>query len=884
MFHRILRALWNFHHREQQEADLDAELSSFQQLLVDQHKADGASTTDADRQARKRVGNPESVKESVREVRAGAMVEQGIRDFRHAIRTLRRSPVFATFTLLTFALATGGVTLIVTLVNAVLLAPLPYPRGDRLVTLMEKGLHDEGRGGQIAAPNYLDWERQATLFDHMGVYEYQGYNLSGAGDPEQVSGIRTSSGLFEALGIPPLLGRPLQSADDSLRNGKVVVLGYQLWQQRFGGDRGILGRSIRINAEPWVVVGVMPPDFLFPSRREQLFVPIQFNATDADRGSHSFWAVARLKDGVSVAQADGEMHLIGDRLRAAYPAANDDETATAYPMREQWVDDTAQMLRALSIAVGLVLLIAAANVAGLMVARGQARQREMAARLALGGSRRRVVAQFAGESVLLALIGGVAGVTLVAVLIHQLSGIFPPNLLNLPFRDASTIAVDWEVVTAVLVAALLAGLVSGLSAAVAVLPHDLAPALRDGAAHGGSARRGHRLRGVLVGVEIALAVVVISAAGLLVNSMRRLHRVGLGLDPANVTLLRVALPQADFYGPAQRPSFCTDLVREVGSVPGVQSVSAVSHLPYSGSSAGRGFVIEGMPDPGPANQPGASWGIVCPGFFATLKIPILSGRDFAATDQPTTPMVVMINHQAVAKFFGGQDPIGKRVKLGGYSSDAPWMTVIGVVGDFHHHGLQQDIAPYMYAVYAQNAWPQLSVTIRVAPGSGNIEQAARAAVRRVAPDLPVSNAWQMEGVIEQSFAQVRFPLLVFGAFAVIALLLAALGVFGVAAQAVLQRRRELGIRMALGARAGEVYRLILGQSLLPVGIGMMIGLAGAVAAGRVLRGLLFGVTPGDPATIFAAAGLLAAVALLASAWPARHATRVDPALVLRNDG
>ena len=804
--------------------------------------------------------------------------------FGRLARTLRRSPVFATFTLLTFALATGGVTLIVTLINAVLLAPLPYPASGRLVTLMEKGVHDESRGSQTAAPNFQDWERQGTLFERMALYEYQGFNLSGDGDPEQVAGLRTTSGLFEVLGIPPALGRPLLRGDDSLANGKVVVLGYRLWQQRFGSDPGIIGRSIRLNGEPWTVVGVMPAGFLFPSRGEQVFVPIQLNAQDAFRGSHSFFAVARLKDGVTVAMADAEMHLIGDRLRAEYPQANVEETATAYPMREQAVDDTADMLRALSIAVGLVLLIAAANVGGLMVARGQARQREMAARLALGGSRARVISQFAGEALLLALGGALAGLAGVSVLIRQLSSVFPPNLLNLPFRDVSSISVDAWVVAVVLVAALLAGLVSGLSAAVAVLPRDLAPALRDGAAHGGTVRRGHRLRTVLVGVEIALAVVVLSAAGLLVNSMRRLHQVALGLDPANVTVLRIALPQADYYGPAQRPTFCTDLTREVGSVPGVQSVSAVSHLPYSGSSAGRGFSIEGQPDPGPGKRASASWGIVCPGYFGTMKIPLLSGRDFSDADQPGSAMVVVINHRAAEQYFAGQDPVGKRVKLGGLDSDGPWMTVVGEVGDVHHHGLQADVPAYMYAVYPQNAWPQMSVTVRSIPGTGNIEQGARAALRRVAPEQPVSGVRQMDDVIEQSLGQVRFPLFLFGAFAVVALLLAALGVFGVAAQAVLQRRRELGIRMALGAKAGEVYRLILGQALFPVGTGMLIGLGGTLAAGRVLRGLLFGVSPTDPVTILAGAGLLATVALLASLWPAWHATRVDPALVLRNDG
>lgn len=886
MLHRIRHAVARWLRRGDHEKDLELELAAYESMLVDEQKAAGVTTDSARRVARLSVGSRDSIKEAVRDVRMGVSLERLLRDVLYAARSLRRSPTYSGFTLLTFGLAIGGLTIILSLVNEVLLKPLPYPNSDRLVALMEKGVDDGARnsGFVVSAPNFLDWERQDTLIQSMGLYEYLSFNLTGEGDPEQVGGLRVTSGLFDAIGIPPMLGRPLLPADDSLANGRVVVLSYRLWQRRYGADSGILGRSIQLNGEAWQVVGVMPSGFAFTSRGQQVFVPIQFNPDDQGRASHSFLAVGRLKDGVSVAEADAELHVIGDRLRQQYPEDNARETATAFPLSSLWVYDVTQTLRVLMVAVLLVLLIAAANVTGLTVARGNARRRELAARLALGGSRWLVLREQIVESLVLALGGAALGLAIAGIGVRELVAIFPQNLRSVPFRDITAVSVDLRVALIVAGVAVLVGLASGLMSSLSVMPANLASVLGDGSSRGATSRRGNRVRSMLVGLEVALAVVVLAGAGLLVASMRKLHQVAPGLQPDGVITLQLALPQKNFYGPAERLTFCDDLRREAGALPGVTAVSAVSHLPFSGANAGRSFIAEGQPLPDPGNQPYADWGVVCPGYLTAVGIPLVAGRDFTAADRDGASPVIIINQKAAEKFFPGNDAVGKRVKLGNPDSDAPWMTIVGVAGDVHHSGLQRDAQPYFYAPYQQSAWPQMTVVVRSARSGSEIGNSVKQTLRRIAPDQPVSDPVFFSEVLDRSLGQVRFPMLLFAGFGLMVLLLAGLGIFGVAMHAVQQRRRELGIRIALGARNGSVLSTVLSQALRPVGLGVVAGLLGARAATQLLTGSLYGVTPGDPLIILTGAAVLGGAALLASLWPAYRATRVDPATVLRSEG
>lgn len=881
MLRRLIQSLGNLFRKQSLDRDLDEELASYEDLLTAERHAKGLSPDAARRAARLDIGGADAVKEAVRDVRAGAAIESLGRDLRYAVRTLARSPGFTAFTLLTFAVAIGGLTVIFSLVNALLLKPLPYPESDRLVMVLETDDADPIGGYTVAAPNYFDWHKENRVFSAMALYEYLGANLEGGAEPEQVGAIRVTGGVFELLGVSPLLGRGLLASDDA-PGTRVVVLSHRLWQRRYGADSSLVGKTIRINGQASQVVGVMPAGFAFPSTHQQIWLPINLNAEDQGRASHSFMVIARLKEGVSLATARSELRAIGNRLATAYPATNSNETANVFAMRDLWMQGAQGVLKTLLAAVALVLLIASANVASLLVARGAARRREIATRMGLGGSRARIVRQLVTESVVLSLTGAALGLGLAMVGTRALLGLFPQSLRNLPFRDLSTVSLDATVVGLAVVVALVAGIAAGLAPALTSLPAEPAELLRDAGARSTTARHTRRLKSALVGGEVALAMLVLVGAGLLIASIRRLQRVAPGLDPVNVMAVDVTLPQADFYGPAERVNLCADLSRETALVPGVVSTSAVSHVPLSGANAGRSFVLEGAPDPGPSNLPSASYGVACPGYFQTLGIPLLAGRDFTSADRASAPAVMVINEALGGKWFPGANPLGRRIKLGRFESDGPWITIIGVVGNVRHGGLAQPAQPYLYAPYAQAAWPRLTVMIRTsAPLAGFAP--LRQALRRAAPAEPIGDPFTMEQVVEGSLGHLRFPMVLFSVFAAMALALAALGCFGIASQAVVQRRRELGIRIALGARGGQVYRLVVGQTMVPVVFGLALGIVGAFGFARVLGSLLYDIAPGDPLTLVLGAALLGGVTVLACLIPARRAARVDPVLVLRDE-
>jgi putative ABC transport system permease protein len=818
--------------------------------------------------------------EQFRKFRAGNMFADFWQDIQYALRILGKAPGFTALVVLTLALGIGGNTAIFSLVNEALLKPLPYPDADRLVIVWE---NDAGKANSekiVAAPNYLDWEKQNDVFERMAIYEFLDYNLSGEGDPEEVDGLRASSGVFDVLGVQPMMGRSFLPEEETPGKDHVVVLSYGLWQRRYQGDPSILGKTIRINQESYAVVGVMPQGFAFPSARQKLWVPIGLNEEDHHRGSHSFFVCARLKPSVSFEQARTQMNTIGLRLAKEYPDDNYGESATVMPMRDLWVEEFQQVMVTLCLAVGFVLLIASVNIANLLLARGSSRRKELAVRAALGASRARIFRQLITESILLALAGAGAGAALACGIVPLLLKIMPDSLRHLPFRDMSTIHVDMRVLLFTLGIALLTGILFGLAPALHAFGVPPGESLKEGGSRGSTAVGGRRVRDTLVVAEVALALTVLASAGLMITSMRRLLAVAPGFNPNEVIAMEISLPQKDFYGPPTRPLFCEQMEERIGQVRGVISVGAVSQLPLQGY-AGRAITIEGQPEPAPDQQRGAMYSIACPNYFHTIEIPLMEGREFTKQDSLAAPETAIINERFRELYFPNEDPIGRRFKLGAFKDTVPWRTIVGVVGDVHSQGLDQGYKSQVYLPYSQAAWPIMSIVIRSESNPAALTASVRRAMDEVVPEQPVEETVTMEKVLDESVGPRRFPMLLLTGFAMVALMLTAIGVYGVVSYAVVQRTHEIGIRMALGAQAGGIYRLIVRQAMIPVGAGVVVGLGGALALSRYMQSQLYSVRATNPFVLGGAVLVLVFFAMLACVAPARRATRVDPLDALR---
>ena len=820
---------------------------------------------------------PASVLHTVPAARPGPLTFA--RDLGYAVRLLRVRPGFTLVAVLTLALGIGANTAIFGMVHTLLLAPLPFPDPARLVMLWEKGL-DNGARFIIAAPNWHDWRRRSTSFEEMALWEVLRFNLSGEDEPAQVVGMRATAGLFTVLGVRPQLGRVFTEAEQQPGHD-VVVISHALWRGHFSGRTDIIGRRTRVNGRPFEVIGVMPETFVFEQRRHHLWVPLTLNTEDAGRDSHSFRGAARLKPHVTFEAARAEMDAIGRQLALEYPVENRRQTADITPMGELGVVELRPTLQALLAAVAFVLLIACVNVANLLLARAGTRRREFAIRSALGAGRARLVSQLLAEGAVLSVAGGVAGLALAWFGTQSLATVLPSSIRFAPFRHAGEPSLDAAVLAFTFVTAVLTGLLFSLAPIVAVLRTLPGDALRVGGR--GATGSGGRLRATLVAVEVALAVVVLAGAGLMIKSVARLLAVDPGLDARNVLVMSLALPQLDFYGPAERAAFCADVSSRVAGIPGVVEVGAVSHLPLSGANAGRGMTIEGRPVHGPDDGASAAYRVTCPGYFASLGIPVVRGRDFTHADARDAAQTVIVNQAMAEAYWPGADPVGRRLRLGPPGSTAPWLTVVGVVANVRHFGLDTEAAREMFRPYPQAAWPVMTVTVKTSLEPQSVVAPVRTALRKMDPDQAVVQVYSMDEVIEGSLAPRRFPMLLLGLFSAVALTLAAVGVYGVVSYVVSQRMKEIGIRMALGARAGQVVAMVAGRSLVPVGVGLAAGAVGALAASRLLSTLLYDVAPHDPGVLTAILGILGASALLASLIPARRAAGVDPLIVLREE-
>jgi predicted permease len=799
------------------------------------------------------------------------------KDLLYGLRLLGARPGFTVVALLTLALGIGANTAVFSVVNTLLIQPLPFPDPDRLVMMWEQDAETPDNLFILSKPNYEDFARLTTSFEQTAIWEFLSFNLGGDGDPEQVSGMRVSSSMFPMMGVAPLMGRAFTPEEDQPGHD-VAIISYRLWVSRYGSRPDIVGHRVRLNGRPFEIVGVMPEKFYFTQRGHGIWVPIQYPERDNSRDSHSFHAAARLKPGVSFGVAKAELEALGRRLAEQYEE-NRGESASMTRMDQFGINQGLRStLLTLLGSVGLVLLIACANVANLLLAQASAREREFAIRAALGAGRARLCSQLLAEGLALSIVGAVVGVGVALAATSALASSLPPAIRFAPFREPASVTLDFTVLAFTLGVSLLTALLFSVFPALAAMRSTASGTLKTTDSRSGSTGSA-LIRNTLITVELALAIVVLTGAGLTIKSMARLMRVDPGLDPSNVLALQIALPQANSYGPPERESFCADVARELSTIPGVVGSGAISHLPLSGANAGRGLQIDGSKE-GPEETPGSSYRLTCPGYFRTMGISILRGRDFTDADRRAAEGVVIVNEAAAARYWPGQDALGKRLHLT-VTADDSWLTVVGVVRNVRHFGLDSDSRREIFRPYSQAAWPSMTVLAKTSLEPGVLASSIRAALRRADPEAPVSNIRTMDNVIQASVGSRRFPMLLFGVFASVALALAVVGVYGVVSYVVSQRRKEIGIRVALGAGRRAVTGHVMRGALIPVSVGIVAGIAGAIVASRLLESVLYDVQPGDPVVLGSIALILGSAALAASWLPARRAARLDPLVVLR---
>jgi predicted permease len=802
-----------------------------------------------------------------------------LHDLRFALRALRRSPGFTAVAVLTLALGIGANTAIFSVVDAVLLRPLPFAESDRLVrlfTVSRLSDHD------VYSPaNFRDARTLNHTLAEVSFFDGGSFTLTGRGEPTQLQGVRVGQNFFQVLRARPALGRVFRAEENQPGQNRVVVLSHSLWQQRFGGDPAIVGRTISLNRLPYEVVGVMPAGFSYPEGQEA-WVPEEYDGrfmSEDSRGGYYMDVFGRLKPGVTVEQAARDVHAIGERLKVEHPETNAGFGMTVTSMREATVGDVRGALLILLGAVGLVLLIACANVANLMLARATARDTEMAVRAALGANRHRLVRQLLTESVLLAALGGAAGLLLAVWGTRLLVSFHPEGVPRL-----MEVRVDGVVMVFTAGVAVLTGLLFGLLPATQMTRTPLASTLREGGRSGLGTRGSARARSILVVAEIALAVMLLTGAGLLIRSFVGLQSVDPGFRPEQVLTWRLNLPQVSYESDASRLAFYDRLLDRLRGQPGVESAAAVTSTPMSGATMVLGVVVEGQPPAEPGEMPTADVLVATPEYLSTMGIPVVRGRAFTAADRAGAPPVVMLNEAAARRLFPGEDPIGRRLSLT-WTRDSVDVggEVVGITPDVRQHSLDGEARPTIYVSYAQAPMSRMDMVVRSRLPLGSLTAGIKREVRALDANLPIDELQPLEQVVEQSISQPRFYMTLLSIFAAVALALAAIGIFGVVSYTVRQRRREIGIRMALGAEPARVLRMVIGGAVGLAAVGVGLGVAGALAGTRLMAGLLFGVGATDPTTFIGVSALLLGIAALSSYLPARSAVRVDPNVALRAD-
>jgi putative ABC transport system permease protein len=811
--------------------------------------------------------------------------DDALQDVRFGARSLRRNPGFAAIAVLTLALGIGANAAIFSVVNTVILRPLPWSEPDRAVMIWSKWIAFDKTW--VATGEVVDYRRRAQTLSEVAAWGEGQVNLTGDGDPERVSSANVTSNLFSTLGVGAMMGRTFSVAED-VRNGpNVVVLGHALWSRRYAADPGIVGRTIQVNGNAYEVTGVMPPDFALPTDYQnpeptQLWLPLQMDPASMDHGSHGLYAAARLKPGVTVQQAADELHGIALAMtnEGLYPRQMQFDTVVL-SLTDEVVGTVRRAIWLLFGAVAFLLLIACANVANLLLARAEGRQREIAVRAALGASGFRVMRQLLTESLVLTGIATIVGLALAFAGVRFVGWWNPANVPRV-----AEVAVDMRVLLFTSVVAVITSLAFSLAPAVRALRVDLTDSLKDGAQGASSGGGRQRYRHVLVVVEMALAVVLLVGAGLMLRSLWALQRVQLGFDPSQVLTMRLSLPAASYQTPEQVVDFYHRLVDRVRALPGVRVAGAVRALPLGSTIGDFGLRVEGF-TPTPGTGAKGDWQIATPGYLEAIGERVIRGRGITADDKTDTMLVALVNEEMVRRYWAGRDPIGGRFQIGGGVPNRPFVTVVGIVANVRHNGITEGVKEKFYVPHTQwhksigNAIRSMTLVMKVQGDPQALVNPARQTIRELDTNLPVAAVRTMDEVVAATLSAPRFTGMLLGVFAALALVLSAIGIYGVLSYVVSRRTREIGIRVAIGAGRGQVLRLVLGSGVGLALVGIVLGLAAAASLSRLMTTLLHDVQPGDPATYAAVAAALTVVAIAASLIPAWRATRVDPVRALK---
>ncbi len=853
------------------EHDFGEELESHLALLAEEHVRRGLSPEEAMRAARLQLGGVTQLRETHRELRGLPWIETLTQDARYALRMLRKNPGFTAVAILTLALGIGANTSIFTVINAVLLRPLPFARPQELVTWR----------GNESLLDIDDIRAQSSFFAAGGGLNPEVMDYTGGSEPIGINAGYVDAGLFQVLGVPAMLGRTLTPEDDRLGGPRVVVVAYPFWREYLASDPDIVGKTIPLSGIRYTVIGVMPPSFVTPESSEDLYVSLRVVYPEAAnyRGVHFMRAIWRLKPGATLAQASAGMQAVDARLAAAYPQDEKDRHTVPLPL-QQWVTgDVRPALWVLFAAVSVVLLIACANFAGLLMARSVARRREMVIRAALGGGRRRLIRQALTESTLLAFLGGLAGLLLARWGTRLLISAKPAALANL-----SAVTMDWSVLAFGLAVSTLTGLIFGLIPAWKASRPQLADTMKQEGRTATAGLAGHGFRRVLVVAEMALALVLLAGAGLLIRGFSQLRAVDPGFNPAHVVSIDVHLPPTRFTEIPKQTAFRRELLARLNALRGVQA-AMVGDAPLNGSEVAHRLAFEGRPVT-PGDEPEVDTFCTMGDYFRVMQIPLRAGRGLTEMDREGQPLAAMINESLARKYFSGQNPVGQRIRWARETGAARWMTIVGVAGDVKQYSLAQPALPAVFTPFPQSneSWRRwMSVVARISREQAGLIPAIKREIWALDSEIPLNRIHTMDERLNQSLAEHRFNMFLLGLFAGLAVILAAVGLYGVMSYIVSQRTHEIGIRMAVGARRSDVLKLVLrqGASLAIAGLGA--GMAGALGLTRLMRSLLFGVTPTDPVTFAAVVLLMIGVVLMACVIPARRAMRVDPMVALRDE-